>query len=337
MNSVDPENNFDTLDLLILVRLLAKFTAASVKKDVGAMAATHLAPGEWTDLFDLHWNRLLAAKLIGPRPGKKPGKTIILTDAGRRRALDFLGIAELPPKVTWTSIQSDFLLPLAMNLPAGSSEAVALKAAWPLKLSILSRAKQIKCRPGARAKNILAAIAWKLLGVESDADFTAENVIQQLGFRRPPKKMTADKVLTALAAAAVGTAKTGAADLRAAAIRHWLLAAATNETQAVKNTAAPGGTLEAFASQVIEAARRCPAEARFGDNKVFISHVWRQLNGGPAAALDLTAFKQKLLDANRDGLVQLSRADLVEAMNPTDVQESATIYDNATFHFVRIA
>jgi hypothetical protein len=32
----------------------------------------------------------------------------------------------------------------------------------------------------------------------------------------------------------------------------------------------------------------------------------------------------------------LSRADLVQVMNPTDVDESATTSQNATFHFILV-
>ncbi|MGH7134086.1 MAG: hypothetical protein ACREHD_00005, partial [Pirellulales bacterium] len=307
----------DTLDLMILSRLLVKCAAAGARKDVGQLVATHLSPGEWTATFDARWNRLVQAGLIGFPPGKKPGKTFILTDAGRRRALDFLQVAELPAKATWSRVQSDYLLPLAMNLGPASREAATLKKSFPLNLSILVRAKDIKPRAGATAKNVLAAFAWKLVGVASEADFSAENVIQQLAFQRTPRKMTSQQVVAALAAAAVGSSKAGLADLRAAAIRQWLL------PSPVKTNAAGDDDLEAFASRIIEAARQSPADARFGENKVFISHIWRQLNGNSlATALDLDGFKQRLVDANREGLLHLSRADLVEAMNPADVQES---------------
>jgi hypothetical protein len=143
--------------------------------------------------------------------------------------------------------------------------------------------------------------------------------------------MTSQQVITSLAAVAVGSSKTGMADLRVAAIRQWLLSPADPASATIPDN------LETFASHVIEAARECSAAARFGENKVFISHIWRRLNADSlTAALDLEDFKRRLVEANREGLLHLSRADLVEAMNPTDVQESSTICDNATFHFVRI-
>lgn len=70
---------------------------------------------------------------------------------------------------------------------------------------------------------------------------------------------------------------------------------------------------------------------------MFISHVWRKLARLPAyARLSLDEFKQQLVEASRLGLLALSRADLVEAMNPEDVAASQINYLNAEFHFVRI-
>jgi hypothetical protein len=52
--------------------------------------------------------------------------------------------------------------------------------------------------------------------------------------------------------------------------------------------------------------------------------------------MDLKSFKQRLTEANHARLLDLSRADLVEAMNPDDVRQSEAAYQGATFHFVRI-
>jgi hypothetical protein len=71
---------------------------------------------------------------------------------------------------------------------------------------------------------------------------------------------------------------------------------------------------------------------------VFVAAVWRasqREHGFPRLALP--EFKTRLVEANRDGLLRLSRADLVQAMDPARVTESETHYLNATFHFVLIA
>jgi hypothetical protein len=93
----------------------------------------------------------------------------------------------------------------------------------------------------------------------------------------------------------------------------------------------PGG-LEEFARRVREAAGRARTGV-FGDRKVFISALWRDLSSrGTGGNID--QFKQRLVEANRRGLLRLYRADLVEQMDPAEVAASATRYLDATFHFV---
>ena len=88
-----------------------------------------------------------------------------------------------------------------------------------------------------------------------------------------------------------------------------------------------------FEAQVIATASQLLGTASgYGDNKVFVSEVYRI--GGFEMSLD--AFKTQLLAAQRAGLVSLSRADLVEAMDPALVAKSEVRYLGAAFHFVRI-
>jgi hypothetical protein len=50
--------------------------------------------------------------------------------------------------------------------------------------------------------------------------------------------------------------------------------------------------------------------------------------------MDLDTFKHYLTTANQQGLLYLSRADLVQAMNPQLVALSETHYLNGEFHFI---
>ena len=90
--------------------------------------------------------------------------------------------------------------------------------------------------------------------------------------------------------------------------------------------------LRDFAHDVLLAARH-PKTKRFGEDRAYIASVWRQFHGG---AWSLPSFKVALVEANRRGLIQLSRADLVMAMDPDLVRQSTTHQANATFHFVQI-
>lgn len=75
---------------------------------------------------------------------------------------------------------------------------------------------------------------------------------------------------------------------------------------------------------------------RFGE-KVFIAAAYRALRASDSryASLPLDVFKGVLLVANRDGLLALSRADLVGAMDPGEVADSAIEDGGASFHFVQ--
>ncbi len=94
--------------------------------------------------------------------------------------------------------------------------------------------------------------------------------------------------------------------------------------------------LERFARDVRSAVKLCDT-GWFGEDKVFISHVWPvyadRSGAGGVKALD--EFKRLLVEAHRADLLTLSGADLVEAMDPRDVAASETRYLNGRFHFIR--
>jgi hypothetical protein len=94
--------------------------------------------------------------------------------------------------------------------------------------------------------------------------------------------------------------------------------------------------LPGFALEV----RRCAAsEAQgwSGDRKAYISRVWRTLRERrPDWALSEIEFKGMLAEAHRCGQLALANADLKDESNIKDVQDSALIYRNAVFHFIRV-
>lgn len=321
----------DPIDCVILARLIVPATATKTRDDVGKLAARGRLDA-WPADFAARWGRLLAADLLRPK-GRATSKTFELTDAGHRHARSFLGLEQPPAKLTWPAIQADYIVPLAMGLRPGSAGARQIKKAAALKLAVVARSRQLPLGESAKAKDLVARLAWKLIGVDSDAAFNAENVIQHLVFRQQPgKPLTTDRTMTMLASAAVGARTGSLPELRLSAIGQWL--SKPEPAQPAIRASEPVFDLPAFAERALAAARHSTS-GRFGDNKVFISHVYRGFDGDPIVA-DLPSFKLRLLDANREGLLRLSRADLVEAMDPGDLRDSATVCDNATFHFIRI-
>ena len=111
-------------------------------------------------------------------------------------------------------------------------------------------------------------------------------------------------------------------------------AVATGEVEA-EELPQPAFDLESFAREVLSTAAACRT-GRFGDDKVFVSHVQQAYAERPGSRIrEMDAFKRRLVEAHRADLLTLVRADLVEAMDPRDVAASETRYMNATFHFIR--
>ncbi len=100
---------------------------------------------------------------------------------------------------------------------------------------------------------------------------------------------------------------------------------------------------EAFAQAVLDALPGIGpdpdaddrARGRFGPHKVFIAAVWRRLSADPRfAGMTEAQFKRRLVDANREGLLELARADLVGAMNQREIMASEIRDLGSEFHFV---
>jgi hypothetical protein len=146
--------------------------------------------------------------------------------------------------------------------------------------------------------------------------------LRAVGLEYRPR-ITVTMTLDRIVAKAVGASRSGKDAVKTALIRSWLSAAGP-----------PQFDLDRFARDVQAAAKQATS-GRWGDEKVFINHVWRQLRAdAKAGALDLQTFKERLLEANQRGLIRLSRADLVIAMPADDVRESEIATFGDLFHFI---
>ena len=86
----------------------------------------------------------------------------------------------------------------------------------------------------------------------------------------------------------------------------------TSKTSKTTQTAQAPVNLAYFAKKVMEVARYAPEEYKFGPNKAYICKVWEL---GFKDQMTLEEFKEYLKQANSQGLLYLSRADLVQVMN----------------------
>src|SRR5205814_2332901 len=115
---------------LVLVRMaLSSATPKQIRADIGKLMDRELTADELNELR----NELASAGLL--TKGKR--NTFALTDSGRERAVRFLGIAELPPRTSWSALIAKILFPMAAELSA--SAAAKLDSGDKLAAFVLKR------------------------------------------------------------------------------------------------------------------------------------------------------------------------------------------------------
>ncbi|RKG67517.1 hypothetical protein D7V80_15995 [Corallococcus sp. CA054B] len=297
-------------------------TRNELVKTLHAFVEHRWSRGEWTGRFDALLAELREGKLVEARG--RSGLT--LTGAGRQQALKFLRV-DSPKGLTWKRVKQQHLLAKGLGLPGSKPALGRLSDADGVRALVLKRAHKLEGPETPTLAQVRDRLLWRQLGVETDEAFSLRAVqAHLLGQLLDQEVRDPKRGVEQLAARAVGAARVDAEVVRMAALREWVLA------EAEKASVKPLSTDTAsFARRVLDAAGAVPPSGRFGDNKVFISHVWKALQ--PEWA-DRPAFNEALLAANRAQQLSLGRADLLAAMNPRDITESEVRTVSATFHFV---
>ena len=259
-------------------------------------------------------------------------KPLGLTTQGRERALEFLGIKELPAGMNWRRLKARYLVPRALGLdPHSPTTRSKTDRSEKLAAFLLRRHFGLPLGPEPSLGETLEALACRELGFPELTRLSEvkEAVLSRwLGADRP---LTTRQLQEQIPRVKLG-AKRGLNGLHQRVLQQWFENARSRESLANE-----AFDLPAFANTVLTIARDCPT-GRFGDNKVFINHIWRRSRDERAfQGMDLRAFKERLVEASMAKLLTLSRADLVSVMDPTDVQESEARHLNAEFHFVLLS
>jgi hypothetical protein len=312
-------------DLLLVRMALPNPTPKKVREDLGKLLNEELSAATFEELR----SELTAAGFLAK--GKR--NTFALTDTGRERGLRFLGLIELPPRTNWSKVITKYLFPKAV----GVSESAAAKLDNGDKLAafILKRKYGLGAGAGSTVNQVAEAIACKELGFPEET--TLQGLLcavlsRLLASERLPK----DKLVKQLPLFETGLKTVSAEAARRKVVRDWLDSALAPARPPVPPAPPPEPfDLPAFATTVKALAADSPPEDRFHGNKVFIAALWRASQWEPSLQhITLPEFKRRLVEANSQHLLHLSRADLVQAMDPQLVAESETVYLNATFHFV---
>jgi len=364
-----------TIQSLVLVRLLPAdvtgLTARMLQKDLFVLVKKRWEESAWRARCELECLDLLEDGLIQSL-AKGRSRKLALTLRGRRAALVYLQVDALPDKLTWAKLRDTYLVARALGVELrGGEERLKISKIATVKAAVLQQAHELPICELPAMKQAEDALLWQQLGRSTDKPFSLKVVKEYLlnQLVGGPRPQSASQVVQQIVAGLTGASNNTPGELRLALIRRRIVGedgegAQPQDGTAPRGRAEPGAerggggggavaavdierraepfqvttaSLELFARQILEAARAC-SSGRFGSNKVFISHVLRRYTEiHPAAALEGEAdLKERLVAAHQRGLLKLSRADLVEAMNPTDVAQSEIRHLNASFHFVRI-
>jgi hypothetical protein len=235
----------------------------------------------------------------------QPGNLLKLTEEGRRHALEVLGFPKIP---TTGALQWAKRVLLLRSIGVEPTNATLKSAgeANVLAARILARKHQLDRKIEASASKVMAALAWRALGLEEKPTFKLDDAFSAI-------------VLEAASASTPNEDATNKGFARAAPS----VALRLGECK-----------LPEFAHQVADAARSLRT-GRWHD-AVFISHVWGALRARGDVGITFEKFQQRLVEAHQADLLELSRADLVDAMPAADVSASETSHFGARFHFIRL-
>lgn len=343
------------IGILILARLLPVSekgkTAVKIQLDLEPLLQHRWSGAVLAEEVEQALGELEGSGLVTLLHGrtKKSVPKVLLTLDGRRQALAFLRIDNLPPKTTWSILRKIYLPAQALGLSVSTEASIKAVTSDPgFKAIVLKQQFRIPAADLPKLDEVLDALAWKLIGFEPSArKFTIKAVKTALFNRELDNGRATDfkKAASQLLAKCLGARRDDSKELRDAIVRGWIdrhFEAGSGGALAHENRASPDSASEVeidlatFASRVKATASTCTT-GRYGNNKVFIAHVWTALQSDPDfQKMSLHAFKDRLAQANNARLLDLSRADLVQAMNADDVRQSEVQYLSATFHFVRI-
>jgi hypothetical protein len=353
----------DRLRAFLLVRIASAADGLSktgLAADLAPLAAHRVAPAQWRSLVEREIVALADAGLTSVA-----GTRLEASEAGIARAAIFLGLKGALPR-SWDEVHEVRLLAKALGLERESGRRLnALATADGLRAALVQRAFGLKIRGVATPSRLRAALAAVALerafgnqikaGLAGKLGLSAKAgrlLAGQLA-RKPRDFGTDARLIAALAAEHVGLSQADLAGLRLAVLRRYLdgpdkpaarprppAKAPLARPRLVETVPAPAVAgrpdLAGFAQEVRRhAAAR--AQGWAGNRKAYISHVWHLMREKrPEWGLSEIEFKCMLIEAHRAGSLALANADLKDNSNIAQVQDSAVVYKNAVFHFIRV-
>jgi hypothetical protein len=359
--------SLSAFDNLILARIACAggATRAQIVRDLGSIATPKLTPVQWRTTADTTLARLMVAGLVRDNRSR-----LRLSETGEELVAEYFGEKHAHTR-TWNDQRDIWLVAKALGVdPSKPAQRSALSRVDGLSALMVQQAFGLSVRQALSPSKLRAALA--LVAIERAFD---NNVKEGLGkgaalsakagrvlagqlLLKPRELATDVKLVAALCSDATGLARFDADALRLAALRRLAgvdtsarpaAVAKVNLRKASESLPPPPAALtpqvEAtpqrpglalFSAGVLNAARTS-AEGWPGARKAFISRVWDAIRTShPEWGLSEIDFKDMLAGAHRAGQLVLAGADLKNKQNIKEFEESAILYKNTVWHYVRV-
>jgi len=340
-------------------------TRAQLVRDLGQLFSSRLSPAEWRSAVDAALTSLDDGALVRENRGRYRA-----SETGAAAVARFLGEKEAHARA-WSEQRDIWLIAKALGVDAKRPTLrKALTRPEGLSALIVQEAFGLAMRQALSPSKLRAALALVALerafgdnvksGLKSQKrsalSAKAGRVLAGQLLQTPREIATDGRLIAALSAELTGAARSEIEVLRLALLRR--LAAAAPEKRVPAARAAPrakgpaepvkpgAGPMSAeavqrpglaqFSAGVLMAARE-RAEGWPGSRKAFISQVWNAIRmSHPEWGLSEIEFKDMLAGAHRAGQLVLTGADLKNKQNIKDLEDSAILYKNTVWHFVRV-
>jgi len=351
------------LDDITLARIACAggATRAQLVRDLAPLVTGRLSPSEWRQAAEAGIARLHARGLVQDSRGR-----LRATEAGAAAAARFLGAKDA--EVPWSEQRDVWLVAKALGVDAAKpGPRKALSGPDGLSALVVQQAFGLALRQALSPSKLRAALALVALerafggNVKEGLAKGSQPLSSQAGrvlagqlLQKPRDYLSDPRLIAALSAEQVGAARPDAEVMRLALLRRLAGAAPSAPVaatpklvrppvaspreaprpQASETPQRPG--LTQFSAGVLVAARS-RAEGWPGSRKAFISRVWDAIRTShPEWGLSEIEFKDMLAGAHRAGQLVLTGADLKNKQNIKEFEDSAILYKNTVWHYVRV-
>jgi hypothetical protein len=346
-----PNADRDLLDDLLLVRIVCAggATRPQLVRDLGPLFAKKLSPAEWRVRTEAALARLADGTYLRENRGRYR-----TSEEGALVVARFLGEKEARARA-WSEQRDLWLVAKALGVDAGKpSLRKALTRPEGLSALIVQQTFGLSLREALSPSKLRTALA--LVAQERAAESgkaprktgalsTEDSRRLAAQLLQSPRDFSTDaRLIAALSAEQVGAARPEIEVLRLGLLRR--LATPQEEPRrevaaskrpaplSAKGPQRPG--LAQFSAGVLTAARS-HAEGWPGSRKAFISQVWEAIRTShPEWGLSEIEFKDMLAGAHRAGQLVLASADLKNKRDIKEFEDSAILYKNTVWHFVRV-